>query len=189
MSQENVEVVRFPVEVRPDTRRRIEERLAMRFPGAAAFATRLVLRLPPHSKLRQLIVRRAVQFALEATNRGDFEAAFALWADDAETIYSRQLIAIGGAPSKTSSRDERIRYQRKWSGEWDGWRFDGPLECIDLGDRLVVLGHAKGSGPGSGAAFDLQGGFLITLSEAGVVQQERVFLDRAEALEAAGLSE
>jgi ketosteroid isomerase-like protein len=187
MSEENVEMVRFPVGVRPTSRRHIAERLALRFPGAFAFATRLILRLPPRSRLRQLILRRAVQLAFEATNRGDFEAAFGLWDNDAETTYARQIASLGAFPRKTSGREERVRYQRRWHAEWDGLRFE-PVECIDLGNRLLVLAHAKARGLGSGVAIDQGGAFLLTLS-AGRVVREQAFLDRDEALEAAGLSE
>jgi hypothetical protein len=187
MSQENVEIVRFPVRIRPNTRRRIEERLAMRFPATATFASRLALRLSPRSKLRQLIVRRAIRLAIEATNRGDFEAAFAFWADDAQTVHPRELITVGGSPSKTVSRDERIRFQREWSGEWEGFGFDR-AECIDLGDRLVVLADVGGSGPASGVRINQDTGFLMTLSK-GRVLREHIMLDHSEALEAAGLSE
>jgi ketosteroid isomerase-like protein len=187
MSKESAALDRFPVAIRPNRHRRMEERVAIRFPAIATFASRRVLRLPLRSKLRRLAVRRAVRLAIEATNRGDIEAAFALWAEDAETDYSPELITIGGAPAKTTSRDERIIYQRGWSGEWEGFGFQW-AECIDLGDRLVVLARVGGTGPASGIRIDQDTAFLITLSE-GRVMHERVILDHSEAVTAAGLSE
>ena len=77
MSQENVEIVRQPITLRAHTRRRLEERLALRFPGAVILLVRAVWRLPPRSRLRQAYLRRAVQLGFEALNRDDVEAAFA----------------------------------------------------------------------------------------------------------------
>jgi ketosteroid isomerase-like protein len=128
-----------------------------------------------------------VRLAIEATNRGDYEAALVIWADDAETINARGVLTVGGAPQETRSRSERIRYRQQWSAEWDGFGFER-VELIDLGQRIVVLVHATGSGPTSGVRFDQDGGFVLDLS-GGRVVREQIFLDRAEALEAAGLSE
>jgi ketosteroid isomerase-like protein len=153
-----------------------------------AFGGRLVLNLSPRSKLRRFAVRRAAQLAIEATNRGDYEAALVFWADDAQTINAPGVLTVGGAPDDESrSRSERIRYRQQWSADWEGFGFER-VELIDLGNRLVLLVHARGRGLTSGVPFDQDSGFVLDLS-GGRVVREQIFLDRAEALEAAGLSE
>jgi hypothetical protein len=52
----------------------------------------------------------------------------------------------------------------------------------------VLLGRMRGTGRGSGAAFDSEVAYLLTLS-GGRVVRERLFRSHEEALEAAGLRE
>ena len=61
-------------------------------------------------------------------------------------------------------------------------------EVIDLGHQVLLLGRMKGIGRGSGAEFDSEVAYLITLS-AGRMVREQPFRSHEEALEAAGLSE
>jgi hypothetical protein len=53
MSEENVEVVRQPLVLRADSRRRLVEHLALRFPRLRWFITDAIWRLPAGSRLRQ----------------------------------------------------------------------------------------------------------------------------------------
>jgi ketosteroid isomerase-like protein len=187
MSEENVEVVRQPIAVRAHSRRRLEERLALRFPSVLALLARAVLRLPQRSRLRQALIRRADQQGFEANNRGDYEACFGLYHPDVELIVPPQFVALGLDP-QYRGREERVRFQRRWNAEWGEVRFE-PEELIDFGDgRLLTVGRITGSGLSSGAAFDNDYAVLHTVS-AGRVIREQVFLDHGEALEATGLSE
>jgi hypothetical protein len=86
MSQENVGMVRQPMAVATQSRRRLEERLGLRFPGVMAFLTRLLWRLPRRSRLRQAVLRRLVQLGHEALNRGDLEVAFARYDPHVELV-------------------------------------------------------------------------------------------------------
>jgi ketosteroid isomerase-like protein len=187
MSEENVEIVRQPVAVAPHPRRRIEERAGLRFPGVLALLARLVLRLPPRSRLRQEAIRRAVQVGLEANNRRDFEAAYALYDPQVELVTASGLAGLG-FDRVYSGREERIRFQKRWTAEWGDFQF-APEELVDLGDgRVLVSGHIVGSGLSSGAAFNTYWGYITTTSDGRVIR-EHFFFDRREALEAAGLSE
>jgi ketosteroid isomerase-like protein len=185
MSEENVEIVRQTIAVRAHSRRRVEERLGLRFPRALAFLAGAVWRLPPRSWVRQAMIRRAVRLGVEATNRGDYEASFFLYHRDCETIFASQLATVG--EPGTRGREERIRWQRRWSADWGEFRIE-PEELIDLGGRQLVIGRMKGSGLSSGAPVDNDYGQLWTIS-AGRVIREQIFMDHGEALEAAGLSE
>jgi ketosteroid isomerase-like protein len=186
MSQENVEVVRQPVAVRGQSRRRLEERLALRFPRSLAFLARAFWRLPPRSRLRQAIIRHAVQLGTEATNRRDYEAAFGLYHPDCEAIFPPQIIGLG-EDALYRGREERIGVQRRWTAEWGELRFE-PEEVIDLDPRVLVIGRMKGSGVSSRATFDNDWAVLLTIS-AGRVIRDQLFIDHGEAFEAAGLKE
>jgi ketosteroid isomerase-like protein len=187
MSQDNLEVVRQPVAVRSHSRRRLDERLMVRFPGAVPLLIRVVWRLPPGSRLRQGLVRRYTQLGLEAANRGDYDAAFALFHSGVEANFDREFVRLGLDPVYRG-REARLGAERTWTAEWSDFRYE-PKELIDLGDgRLLVLGRMKGLGLRSGAAFDHDWAVLFTVS-AGRVVREQNFSDRGRGLEAVGLRE
>src|SRR5215204_3653843 len=98
MSQENVEIARQSLTVAPHSRRRLEERLGLRFPGVLALVDRLVWRLPPRSRLRRAAFGRAARLALEAHNRGDFEAAVARYDSQVELISTRDSYSSATTP-------------------------------------------------------------------------------------------
>jgi ketosteroid isomerase-like protein len=83
--------------------------------------------------------------------------------------------------------EARVRYEQNWRAEWGDFRYQ-PDELRDVGDRILAIGRISSSGLSSGAAIDTDFANLFTFS-AGKVIREQVFFDRAEALEAAGLSE
>jgi ketosteroid isomerase-like protein len=130
------------------------------------------------------MVRRFVQLAYEATNRGDYEAGFMLHHLDVELMVPPQFTALG-FDTRYRGRQERIDFQRRWTAEWGEVRFE-PEEVIDLGARVLVIARMTGSGLGSGVAVDNEWATLITFS-AGRVIREQHFVDHGEALEAVGL--
>lgn len=185
MPHESREPVRQPVAVRAASERRLAERFALRFPHAAASLLGLLLRLPPASRLRRSALRHFLRQGVEALNRGDFEAVFWLWHRDCEFVPS----AVGALGLEgTSGRAERIRFQERWVADWGGFRFE-PEELIDLGDdrRFMWVGRTTGSGLTSGASVDSECAVLLTVDDGWVVREE-VYLDRAHALAAAGLT-
>ena len=129
------------------------------------------------------MVRRSVRLGTEAINRGDYEVGFSAYSPDVEAIFAAELATVGGEAG-TRGREERIRFQREWSAEWNEFRFE-PDEVIDFGDdRLLIVGRIKGAGLASGADVDSDWALLITIA-AGRVIREQVYADNAEALEAA----
>jgi ketosteroid isomerase-like protein len=97
------------------------------------------------------------------------------------------LFAGLGDEPVTRGREERVRFQRRWTAEWGEVRFE-PEEVIDLSARVLVMARMTGSGFGSGVAVDNEWATLITIS-AGRVIREQDFVDHGEALEAVGLRE
>ena len=187
MSEQIIENVRLPIAVAAQSRRRLWERLAVRFPGAVAFLVRIVLRLPRTSRLRQGLFRRFTRQGVEALNRGDFETVFfGFYAPEVEFDPGPRFRALG--MERTRGREERVRFQKQWIEEWGEFRFE-PAEVIDFDDgRVMIQGRVTGVGPSSGAPIDDEWASLFTLS-AGWVIREEAFFDYAEALEAAGISE
>jgi len=186
MSQENVETVRHSLELAADSRRRLEERLALRVPYLQGLVARLWWKRPPPSRLRQAILPRLVRSGFEAANRGDLEVAFANYDSDVEFFPPVDLVGLGNELSYRGL-EARVRYQRQWRAEWEDFRYE-PDELRDLGDRLLVIGRIKSGGLSSGARPDSDYSNLFTLS-AGRVIREQTYFNRAEALEAAGLRE
>lgn len=160
-------------------------RLGLRFPAALSLLARLVWKLPPASKVRQKLVARAVRLLFESFNRQDYEAVFALYHPLGETRFPPQLASVG-FESTTRGREERVRAQRRWNAEWGEFRNE-PKAVIDMGDRVLLLVHLRGTGLSSGAVFDTEAAYLLELSNGRAIR-ERMFLDHQEALEAAGLT-
>jgi ketosteroid isomerase-like protein len=185
MSQENVEVVRQ--QIRVQSRRRLEERLALRFPRASTLFVRAVQQLPPRSRLRRAAIRRAAQLGFEALNRDDVEAALGLYHPEVELILPPDSFGLDLEPMYRGL-EERLRLERRLIAEWGMLRYDFE-EIIDLGDgRVLLLGRLKTGGLSGEAPVDTEFAEIFTVS-AGRVVREQAFLNNAEALKAAGLSE
>jgi ketosteroid isomerase-like protein len=184
MSDDKVEVVRTPMTPTAHGRRRPEERLALRFPRLYNSVSRAIWGLPK-SRLRRALIRRLVRTSWEAFNRGDLEAAFLPYHPDCQSIFPPGMTTIG-LEAGTFDRDERVRFQQRVIDEWDEMRFE-PSELIEMGDRLLSIGHMRLRGLSSGVPVDTEWVAMITTVD-GRVMQERIFTDHAAALEAAGLT-
>jgi hypothetical protein len=192
MSQENVEIVRQAVAVRADTRRGIDQKLFVRVPGAttALFRVtwRLMRRLPPRSPLRRAVARIFARRGCEALNRRDLEMFSVFVHPEIESVNTPQVVALGALTPGSHGREAWVAGQRRWLADWEEWRYE-PDEVLDLGDdRFLLLGRVIGTGRGSGIVVDSEWGLLATISD-GLIGRDQNFLDRSEALEAAGQSE
>ena len=81
---------------------------------------------------------------------------------------------------------EIARFMRRWLGTWAQYELHVD-DVLDAGDQVVALTRERGRGKGSDVHVDLQAALLFSLS-GGKVVRFKGYLDRAEALEAAGLS-
>jgi ketosteroid isomerase-like protein len=165
--------------------RTLYERLALRFPGLLTFATTLVFRLSPRSRLRRVLVRYNGRVAISASNRRDHEATFLFYGDDCESIFPPQMAQVGEPGVR--GREQRILWEEKWRSEWGDFHYV-PEEMFDLGDSVLMVGQMKVSGAGSGAAVDTDWAVILEISE-GRAARELVFFDRREAFKAVGLSD
>jgi ketosteroid isomerase-like protein len=81
---------------------------------------------------------------------------------------------------------EGIRgFMRKWLGTWQQYELHVE-EVFEAGDQVLALTRERGRGKGSDAQVELLGAFVFTLQRGHVVRFKG-YVDRAEALEAAGL--
>jgi len=184
MGEEAIHVVRQPIALRQTSRRRLDERLVVRFPGIAYALTRALTRLSPTSRVRQATVRYVARRVLEAANRHDWEAAFAILPPGYETHSPQEFVGLGFKPVYRGP-DERLQMQLRWMDELGDFQQE-TKEVIDLGDRILVLGWMRGTGLGSGAEFESELAYLLEISN-GRLSHEELFRSHAEALEAAGV--
>jgi ketosteroid isomerase-like protein len=95
------------------------------------------------------------------------------------------LSSLGGVPVK--GHDGLRTYLRSLAEEWAEFRHD-PEHFIDAGDNVVAFLHTHAVGRGSGVKVDVEVAHLLTF-EGGRCIRNVTYLDRAQALMAAGLRE
>ncbi len=122
--------------------------------------------------------------AFKALERFDVEAA--LEHVDPEVVF--QSAIVSGASGNTFRGHDGLR---QWAAESDAAFAElrtVPEEFRDLGDDVLILGRIFARGRESGVPLESAAAFLCSLRDGRVVSV-RGFLDREEALEAAGLRE
>jgi hypothetical protein len=128
------EVVRTPIgpDARLPTRRTLDERFYVRFPGTYAVLARAVNRLPPRSRLRRALLRRAVLSGWASWARRDFELNLLGYAPDCHMETVSEWTAAGQRSSY-----EGHAGRREIAADW----FDAmermdliPQEIIDAGN-------------------------------------------------------
>jgi hypothetical protein len=120
MREEKADVVRSSMELPGHPRRRLEERLGLRFPRLRAFLARILWRQPSR-RLRWAAARRGLRIAWESFNRDDYEATFMLYRPDTESVGPAVLGTVG-VEMKTFGREERIAYQYEVRAGWETLR-------------------------------------------------------------------
>ena len=188
MSQENVEVLRKPFRVRERSSRTLDQRLFLRFPRLADMCLRSVARLRPHSRLRQAVILRGAQQAVEALNRRDLDALTPFRDPNFELHAPHDVVESGlMEPSYRGDAGYRI-YVSEVLGVWgDGMRAE-PVELIDLGDRFVLLYNMAVRARASGVQLLGEMATVAVLNDGKTIRQHD-YLAHSEALEAVGLSE
>jgi ketosteroid isomerase-like protein len=111
---------------------------------------------------------------------GDLDGLMEFFHDDVEYLPFEESEAIQGL-------DAVRRYFEAWLDTWDSFQAE-PTEFLARGDHVVVGEAYKGRGKDSGVEVAMQSWSVSLLRDDKIVRRDE-FLDRAEALEAAGLSE
>jgi ketosteroid isomerase-like protein len=181
------EAVRTAIErsVRLRTHRSLEERIYVRWPSTYAVVARMVLRLPPRSRLRRATLRRAAVSGWAALSRGDLDLMLVRFAPDCQyepppEFYGSGMLSInrGDADIREQVADLRQAWEQMETT---------PLEIVDAGDRFVVLGRQHVRGRGSGVELDTAVGEALWVRR-GLIVRDRFFFDWDAALRAAGVS-
>ncbi len=123
-----------------------------------------------------------VRTVLAGWARGDFRAGSDLLAADFE--WKQRPDAVEPGTHRGASIGTALREVFE---VWENYRIE-PKEYIDAGDRIVVVGRARGTARGSGLELD-QNLFFLWTARDGKLASVELFRDRAEALEAVGLPE
>ena len=127
-----------------------------------------------------------VREMLDAFKRGDWQAA--LEPVDAEMEMDTTRAPIEGLNRIFKGREEVARFWSEWLEAW-GEQDIGEPEYIESGDQILTwVDTHQLRGRGSGVKVDFPPyGWLLTVRD-GKIVRGTVYLDRAEALEAAGVS-
>lgn len=125
------------------------------------------------------IVRRSI----DAYESGDIEAALAAY--DVETVFDVSSVRPEGGVFR--GRDGVEKAILAWVGGWADYRFE-VKEITDKGDRVLAIIREFGRGEESGVEID-QHTFWVNTMRNGRIVHTKLFIDRDQALEAAGLSE
>jgi ketosteroid isomerase-like protein len=126
------------------------------------------------------IVRRAV----DAVNRGEFEALLEMSSTDFEFDFSRSRGPMSGI---YRGKDEAREFWTSFSEPWAAFEFDPRAEIRELDDgRVLTVSAFRGRGHESGAEVAATGASLWTIRD-GEVAAVSFFQSKAEALEAASV--
>jgi ketosteroid isomerase-like protein len=118
---------------------------------------------------------------------GEAERSFAVYDEAIEWDLTRAPFVLQLGFEAVSRGHDAIRAgMRAWLEAWD--RIEYVLDdLIDAGDRVLALVHLRASGRASRVPVSYDHPMLWTVRD-GMVTRVQVFGDRAEALQAAGLS-
>ena len=131
------------------------------------------------------IVRRITEAAARELERGDPGGAAAF---DSETVADDFEWILPDGVQSHRGPDGIRKFMRTWTEDFEDWSFEIERLIAAPDDRVVVLSRQWGTGKGSGVPVEWHLGQVWELED-GRVTRIRNFLEPAEALEAAGLSE
>jgi ketosteroid isomerase-like protein len=125
-----------------------------------------------------------VRTAVEALSAGDFDALLKVSEPDIE--FQSYLASLSEGGTAYHGHDGLRRYQRDLLEAWEYYRAE-IREYRDAGEMVVALGDIEARGRASGVEVKRPLAWVITMPGEKATRVQ-VFLDPAEALEAAGLS-
>jgi ketosteroid isomerase-like protein len=106
---------------------------------------------------------------------------------DPEVVWY-QPDEIGGGRGSYHGHEGVLRAIGEMQATFDHFQAVPERFIVVGGDRVLVLARHRGTGRGSGVRVDAPVSHVLTLRDGKVIEW-RAYLDRAEALEAVGLSE
>lgn len=184
-SQNGPMIVAQRIDSDAQRRRRTPDEEAMaRSPAVYAAVGRRAAALSPSSKLRQRLLRRELISGWAAFNRRDFDLVMVRYAPEMIYEFSPDLVTLG-LPARIEGREmwreEIEEYISIWAEQSQTLSF-----LIDLGEKVIGLGHGFYRGAASGIELEIGYAQLVEHSQ-GLGTHERDFSDWAEAIREAGL--
>jgi ketosteroid isomerase-like protein len=128
-----------------------------------------------------------IRRVFETFNRGGPEAVINAGFWSAGVVWDFSPSGIPGLGVYRGHDEARSFFEHDWFGTFpfEEWEIEAE-EMIDHGDQVIVMARQRGRGASSGAAVELEFAQNFTLRDRQIVQVE-TYVDRARALEAAGL--
>jgi ketosteroid isomerase-like protein len=126
---------------------------------------------------------RLVHRAIDAWNRGDVDAFLSQFDPQCEVIFPPEV----PEPGPFHGHTELKQWIDGFLAAWESHRVE-VVEVMEAADDVVAVLHMVGRGSGSGVNFDETDAHVFTIRKGSVARWQN-FNSRAEALEAAGLSE
>jgi ketosteroid isomerase-like protein len=181
----NVVITRVQRSGPPRRSRNLEERIFVRFPFVLRRLALVISRLSPRSRVRRVLLRRALVSGWASFDRRDYELNFLSFAPDAEFEFefppSLQPLGLAGSFRGHEGRIEALnKLFEVWSSELE------PAYMIDLDDRLLNLGFWHTQARASGIPLEQELAQLVTLRD-GLIVRDQTFFSWEEGLRAAGL--
>ncbi len=132
------------------------------------------------------IVRQLAEAVQRGTGEGDPGVLFdtGLIADDAEWVLPTPF----EGKSVWKGRQEYVEFIRAWTGEFEDYsiQFESLIDAGD--DRVVAIYRQRATGKESGVPVEWHSGMVIELEHGRAIRTTN-YLESADALQAAGLSE
>jgi ketosteroid isomerase-like protein len=125
--------------------------------------------LPPYVMTQEGV--ETVRAAIEAWNRGDFDAWVGAWDERAEFLTLRARSKDGAYRGHDGLR----RFAAEIAEKWEQVRFEVD-EIRGAGEQVVALGRVRARGRASGVELD------VPLVLAGVVRDRKVVYSRCAAM-------
>ncbi|MEK6272460.1 MAG: nuclear transport factor 2 family protein [Actinomycetota bacterium] len=126
----------------------------------------------------------------EAFNQGGVEAVISGGFWSPEVVWDPSPSGVPGIGIYRGYDEIRAFFEEDWfrTFPFEEWEIVVE-ELIDHGeDQVIAMSHQRGRGASSGVAAELEQAHICTLRDGEIVRAES-YLDRAKALEAAGLRE
>jgi ketosteroid isomerase-like protein len=122
----------------------------------------------------------ATQNLFRIWNSREFEALIPFVTQDIEWTPATMKAVEGGS---FHGVDGLRRFFDEWDKAWTTWEVD-PQEVRELGSQVLVLGHVRAEGRGSGLVLDQPVAYLFEFRD-GLLARGQTFFDHDEAVAAA----